>query len=91
MKHHKGRSLQHPAHVMALLFIMRRSSFEVFGLDYLVDADLNVWVLEVNYIPSMLVSLLQGLGRPSTRTQEQLGAGMELCTDICTLMTPEMR
>jgi D-alanine-D-alanine ligase-like ATP-grasp enzyme len=31
----------------------RKNSFEVFGYDLMVDADLKVWLIEVNSSPSM--------------------------------------
>ena len=31
----------------------RKSSFEFFGYDYMVDTDFRVWLIEVNSSPSM--------------------------------------
>ena len=31
----------------------RKNSFEFFGYDFMVDVDLNVWLIEVNSSPSM--------------------------------------
>jgi tubulin polyglutamylase TTLL4 len=35
------------------MILHRSSSFELFGLDVLVDEDLNCWIMEVNVSPSM--------------------------------------
>ena len=31
----------------------RKNCFELFGLDYIVDADFNVWLIEVNTNPCL--------------------------------------
>ena len=31
----------------------RKNSFEFYGYDFMVDQDLNVWLIEVNSSPSM--------------------------------------
>lgn len=31
----------------------RRECFEIFGLDYIIDTDLNVWLIEVNTNPCL--------------------------------------
>lgn len=31
----------------------RKECFEIFGLDYIIDADLNVWLIEVNTNPCL--------------------------------------
>jgi len=36
--------------------IDRPNTFEQFGYDFMLDADLNVWLLEVNAAPSMAFS-----------------------------------
>jgi hypothetical protein len=37
-----------------------RSTFQYFGLDFLVDTDMHPWLMEVNATPSMKVRRAQG-------------------------------
>jgi len=34
----------------------RKKSFELYGFDFLVDTDFNVWILEINQSPAMAFS-----------------------------------
>ena len=36
--------------------VRRSNNFEVFGLDFMLDAELNVWLIEVNSNPCLEIS-----------------------------------
>lgn len=41
----------------------RNNNFEIFGLDFIIDADFNLWLIEVNTNPCLEIScpLLSGI------------------------------
>lgn len=56
VKPYMKRSLMHLSRMAYKYFMKHPGTFEFFGIDFIFDDDLNLWLLEVNPSPSMSAS-----------------------------------